>query len=172
MKTHPLLMLMLLAQTAFGQAAVVQPKGDSLVVLEKDIVTDLFALGTTPLQHLTQGTQPKPAIEKQPVRNLHDNTRIDTAFRLAFDKDIFIALKSFDGSNKVIHADVESTLFSTRHGVRVGMTKDEVTKTLAVYKLASIPKYLVLRDPATSHYVILYFKGDVLVFVEYFAPAR
>lgn len=172
MKIHPLLICILFTQTVCGQTSSVHSKGDSLVVLDKDIVTDLFNLGATPLQKLTQNTQPKPAVEKQPVRNLHDNTRIDTAFRLAFDKDIFIALKSFDGSNKVIHADVESNLFPTRQGIRVGMTKDEVRKTLGSYKLPSVPKYLVLRDPATSDFVVLYFKEEMLVFVEYFAPAR
>jgi len=149
---------------------VVQEKSDSLIIRDENLITDLFGFGADPMKYLLSSTQPGPQTQTQPVRSKHDDNAIDTAYRFAFGSDIFIVLKTSHGDASVIHADVETAKFKTKQGIGIGMPAADVIKALEAYKIKAISRYLVLRGNEALHYVIVYFKGGKVVFMEYFTP--
>jgi len=166
-------LLSLLPRVGLAQSTASFTRGDTLIIRDETIVNDLFGFGNDPLQYLSKQVQPRPQIEKQAIRSRLEVNQIDTAYRMAVGHDVFVVDKSSVGRNFLLHADVSTKAFKTKHGLAIGMTKADIVKTLAAYEIRSIPNYLVLEDRESVNRLVLYFdKKGVLEFLELFVSQK
>jgi len=64
--------------------------------------------------------------------------------------------------NILTDADILTTRFKTKQGIRVGMTKREIIKLLSDYKLTSIPNHLILENLEVPEFLTFEFSNDKL----------
>jgi hypothetical protein len=69
-------------------------------------------------------------------------------------------MKWDNDENGLLSAEVTTNKFKTKHGLQIGMRKNEVMEKLSKYKLKSIPGYLILEDMEVYEQLIVTFTAD------------
>jgi hypothetical protein len=133
--------------------------GDTVILRATNITSDPFQFGNNPLSYL-QKYNPGKTFET--YENNHVKDKIDTAFTLTIGKDNFTITKWDQDQNGLLSADVTTNKFRTKHGLQVGMSKNDVIEKLSMYKLKSIPGQLILEDMEVYELIILKFTADRL----------
>ena len=153
------IILLLITTRLFSQDFEVVTKGDTMTVRAINITSDPFQFGDNPLSFLEKFN---PRITFMTFENNHVENKIDTTFTLAIGKDNFKITKWDKDQNGLLSAEVTTNKFSTKHGLQIGMKKDEVTVKLSKFKLKSIPGQIVLEDMEIDEQLILRFTADRL----------
>jgi hypothetical protein len=152
---------------SFGQDREVVLKGDSLFVRDENMVTNTFNFGHDPLSHLNSIKSLKPTVEISIVANRHVDNLMDTIYTIKFGPDSFVVYKLSIGENVLLSADVRTSRFATKHGIKVGMTKFQVSSLLKDYNLRTLPGYLILANFEIVEYLRLEFNYDILKRIEF-----
>ena len=154
--------------STFGQDKEVVLKGDSLFVRDENIATNPFAFGRDPLTHLkTKINFSKPTIVVSTVANRHVDNDVDTTYAITCGHDSFNLYKWDKDENALLTSQVTTDRFATRHGIKVGMTKNQIKNTLKSYDIRTIPKYLILESTEIIEYLIMEFHNDILKRIEF-----
>jgi hypothetical protein len=154
--------------SSFGQDKEVVLKGDSLFVRDENIATNPFAFGRDPLTHLkTKIKFSKPTIVVATVANRHVDNDVDTTYAITFGRDSFNLYKWDKDENALLSSYVTTDRFTTRHGIKIGMTKIQIKNLLKNYDIRTIPKYLILENTEIIEYMILEFNSDILKRIEF-----
>lgn len=153
---------------SFGQTKEVILKGDSLFVRDENIATNPFNFGRDPLTHLkTQIKFAKPTTEIGTRANRHVDNDVDTTYAMKFGQDSFNLYKWDKEENALLSSNLMTDRFTTRHGIKVGMTKTQIKNILKSYDIRIIPKYLILENIEITEYLKLEFKKDILKRIEF-----
>lgn len=153
---------------SFGQAKEVILTGDSLFVRDENIATNPFNFGRDPLTYLIRKVKfTKPTIEIGTVTNRHVDNDLDTTYAITFGQDVFHVYKWDQDENALLSSQVKTDKFATRHGIKVGMTKNQIKNILKSYSVETIPKYLILENTEIVEYLKLTFDKDVLKGIEF-----
>jgi hypothetical protein len=153
---------------SFGQDKEVILKGDSLFVRDENIATDPFNFGLDPLTHLhTKIKFAKPTIEIGTVANRHVDNDVDTTYAIVFGPDSFNLYKWDKEENALLSSQINTDRFTTRQGIKVGMTKTQIKNILKSYDIRTIPKYLILENTEIIEYLRLEFNKDILKRIEF-----
>jgi len=148
----------------FGQDIEITTTGDTTIVRATNIANNPFMFGDNPLNYL-QKWNPKKVSET--FNNRHVDNKVDTVFTLTIGKDSFKIYKWDEAENGLLNADVTTNKFKTKHGLQIGMTKNEVIGKLKKYGLKSIPGQLILEDMEIYELLTLKFTGDRLTRIEF-----
>lgn len=156
-----LLMTILLAVPTglFGQDFQLAVSGDTLTIRETNITTDPFGFGSNPMGYFKKLGAKRTF---QTYKNIHVEDKIDTVFTFIYGQDSFSVMKWDENENGLLSADVTSTKFKTRHGLEIGLKKNEIVKRLAKYGIKRIPGYLILENLEVYELVICRFTDDTL----------
>jgi hypothetical protein len=168
MKFSTILLLLLTSTNLLGQTANVRLQGDSLIITDGGIASDPYKFDRDPMSHLkTKVKLPKLTIEASPVPNRHVDNQVDTVFAIRYGSDLFSIYKGGDGENFLLNSKVHTDRFSTKHGVKIGMTKLQIMACFKEYSIRSIPKYLVLENAEMTEYLVFEFDNSNLIRVEF-----
>jgi hypothetical protein len=161
-----LLIILFLTGTVqlFGQDSEISTSEETTIVKAINIVDNPFMFGDNPLSQLNKLN---PKTEIQTFNNRHVETKIDSVFTLTIGDDVFIIFKGGKTENGLLNADLTTTKFKTKHGIQVGMSKNEVIEKLSKYGLKSIPTQLVLQDIEIYQLLMLVFTGDRLTRIKF-----
>ena len=99
--------------------------------------------------------------------NNHVEGKIDTTFTLTIGSDNFKVTKWDKDETGLLNADVKTNKFKTRHGLQIGMRKNEVIRKLDKYGIKSINGYLILENLEVYELLIFRFTGDKLTNIEF-----
>jgi hypothetical protein len=152
MRKFYIILLLTITTRLLSQDFKVATKGDTLTIRAINITTDPFQFGDNPLSYL----------EKFDPRRTFETNKIDTTFTLTIGKDNFKVTKWDKDQTGLLSADLTTNKFKTKHGLQIGMKKNEVIEKLRVYKLKSIPGLLILEDGEVYELLILKFTADRL----------
>ena len=153
---------------SFGQTKEVILMGDSLFVRDGNIATNPFNFGRDPLTHLNSKIQrSQPIIERGTVANRHVDNKVDTTYSIQFEQDLFRIYKWDNEGNALLYSQLKTDRFTTKHGIKVGMTKSQVKTALKEYHITTIPKYLILENTEITEYLRLEFNKDMLNRIEF-----
>jgi hypothetical protein len=145
-------------------------QGDSLIIRDENITVNPFKFGDNALNHLRFKTGlKKPVVEVSPIANTHVPGQIDSIYTFKFKKDVFRTYKVTGvRKNFLMDADISTKRFVTKHGIKTGMKKKEITRLLSSYKIGTIPGYLVLENSEFYEYFRFKFnKRNVLKRIEF-----
>lgn len=158
--------ILLLTWTAqlFSQDIEIRTTGDTTIVRATNIASDPFMFGDNPLNSLLK-LNPKKVI--QTFNNRHVDNKVDTAFTLTIGNDRFEIYKWSEAENGLLNANVTTNKFKTKHGLQIGMKKNEVIERLNKFGLKSIPGQLILEDMEIYELLTLKFTGDRLTRIEF-----
>jgi hypothetical protein len=159
MRKFYIILLLTITTRLLSQDFKVATKGDTLTIRAINITTDPFQFGDNPLSYLEK-FDPRRTFET--VENNHVENKIDTTFTLTIGKDNFKVTKWDKDQTGLLSADLTTNKFKTKHGLQIGMKKNEVIEKLRVYKLKSIPGLLILEDGEVYELLILKFTADRL----------
>ncbi|HEY3386875.1 MAG TPA: hypothetical protein VGK46_10215 [Saprospiraceae bacterium] len=134
--------------------------GDTLTIRALNITSDPFQFGDNPLRYLEKFN---PESSFLAFENNHVENKIDTTFTLTIGKDNFKVTKWEEDENGLLSAEVTTNKFKTKHGIQIGMKKNEVMEKLSKYKLKSIPGQLILEDMEIDEQLVLRFSADRLI---------
>ena len=143
----------------FSQDIEVLTSGDSLTIRSMSIASNPFNFGNHSLENLVKLN---PKISTETVKNPHVENKIDTIFTFSLGTDKFKVYKVDKEINILTDADILTTRFKTKQGIRVGMTKREIVKLLSDYKLTSIPNHLILENLEVPEFLTFEFSKDKL----------
>jgi len=160
MKGLGTILLLTITTRLLGQDFEVATTGDTLIIRAINITSDPFQFGDNPLSYL-QKFNPKKTFET--VDNIHVENKIDTIFSLTIGNDNFKITKWDEEQNGLLSADLTTNKFKAKHGIQIGLKKNEVIEKLIKYKLKSLPGYLILEDMEIGEQLILKFTGDRLI---------
>jgi len=146
-------------------------QSDSLMINDVAIIDNSFDLGDQPLDYLVANVK---VISKIDTTDHFDESdkgeqKSGTFYRVNYGEEFIGVYKRFDDSVQFLTSVfLKTNKISTRHGIRVGMTKSEVANLLGALKISKIPSLLLigsLEDPLLR----LRFKDDKLVEIYYSA---
>jgi hypothetical protein len=160
MKTFCIILLLTITTRLFSQDFEVATKGDTLTIRAINITSDPFQFGDNPLRYLQKFN---PRMTFVTFENNHVENKNDTTFTLIIGKDSFKVTKWDKDQTGLLSADLTTNKFKTKHGLQIGMKKNEVIEKLSKYKLTTIPGRLILEDMEIDEQVILKFTADRLV---------
>lgn len=168
MKTLLQITLILATAEAFGQDGEVLSKGDSLLIRDANIAINPFNFGKDPLTYLTTKVCPLTGKKTKLHKNRHVRNKVDTAFHLKFAGDKFVIYKWGREENAILRALLTTSKFSTKHGIKVGMTETDVINLLKKkYEVTSIPEHLILENSVTNQYLKIDLNGDTVSRIEF-----
>lgn len=159
MRGFCIILLLTITARLFGQDFEVATKGDTVTVRAINITSDPFQFGDNPLSYLEKFN---PGRTFEIFENNHVENKIDTTFTLTIGKDNFKVTKWDKDQTGLLSADLMTNKFKTKHGLQIGMKKNEVMDKLSKYKLKSIPGQLILEDGEVYELLILKFTADRL----------
>ncbi len=159
MKGFSIILFVIIATKLLGQDFQLAIQGDTLTIRVENITSDPFQFGTNPLSYLQKFN---PAKTFRIYKNIHAENRIDTIFTLTVGKNTFEIMKIFKDQNWLFYANVTTNKFRTKHGLEVGMEKNDVIKQLEMYKLKSIPGYLIFEETEVFQSIVFEFTGKRL----------
>ncbi len=123
MKGFGIILLLTTTTRLLSQDFELKTTGDTLTLRATNITSDPFHFGDDPLSYL-QRFNPKRTYET--YENNHVENKIDTVFSLTVGKDNFKITKWDKDENGLLGAEVTTSKFKTKHGLQVGMKKNEV----------------------------------------------
>jgi len=159
MRGFCIILLLTIATRLLSQDFEVASKGDTLTIREINITSNPFQFGDNPLSYLQKFN---PTKTFRTYKNIHGENRIDTTFTLIIGKDTFEISKWNKDKNWLFGANVTTNKFRTKHGLQIGMKKNEVIHQLTKYKLKSIPRHLILEEIEIYQLIVFEFAGDRL----------
>jgi hypothetical protein len=159
MKTFCIILLLTITARLLSQDFEVATKGDTLTIRAINITNDPFQFGDNPLSYLQKF---KPGTTFETFENNHVENKIDTTFTLTIGKDNFKVTKWDKDQTGLLSADLTTNKFKTKHGLQIGMKKNELIEKLSKYKLKSVPAQLILEDMEIGEQLILKFTADRL----------
>lgn len=153
---------------SLGQTKEVILRGDTLFVRDENVATNPFDFGRDPLTYInTKIKFAKPIIKIGIVANRHVDNDVDTTYIITFGQDSFNLYKWDKDENALLSSQVKTDKFATRHGIKVGMTKNQIKNILKSYSIKTIPKYLILENTKIIEYQNLEFNKDILKRIEF-----
>lgn len=138
------------------------PVKDTLTIVNSEFTIDPFDFGENPLKRLT--SMESSSTNYQTYKNRHVDNQIDTSFQVIIKVDTFEVYKTAS-ENWVTAADINSDRFSTRQGIRIGMTKSEVKEQLK--SADNFPDFVRLQNLEVLEWIDLKFKNDRLEKIEF-----
>jgi len=159
MREFCIILLLTIATRLLSQDFEVATKGDTLIIRAINITNDPFQFGDNPLSYL-QRFNPRRTFET--FENNHVENRIDTTFTLTIGKDNFKVTKWDKDQTGLLSADLTTNKFKTKHGLQIGMKKNDVIDKLSKYKVKSIPGHLILEDMEVYELLIFKFTANRL----------
>jgi hypothetical protein len=130
MKGFCIILLLTITTRLLSQDFEVTTKGDTLTIRAINITSDPFQFGDNPLSYL-QKFNPRKTFET--FENNHVENKIDTTFTLTIEKDNFKVTKWDKDQTGLLSADLTTNKFKTKHGLQIGMKKNEVIEKLSGY---------------------------------------
>jgi hypothetical protein len=159
MKGISVILLLTISSRLLCQDFELTTKGDTVTIRALNITSDPFQFGNNPLGHLQKYN---PAKTFETFENRHVEKKIDTVFTLTIGQDNFNITKWDKDENGLLSAEVTTSKFRTKHGLQIGMKKNDVIEKLNKYKLKSIPGHLILEDMEVYEQLVLAFTVDRL----------
>lgn len=156
--------LLLISTQTFAQTFEVIEFADSLVIRDENITVNPFSFGDDPLTYLKKFN---PRIEKKLFENNHVEGKIDTIHNLIIGKDKFSVFQVAKDDNWLLAADILTSKFKMRQGIRVGQSKAEVIQLLNAYDLKKLPDWLVLENKEVYEYTQIRFKKGIVYSIEF-----
>ena len=135
---------------------------DTLKIVDSEFTVDPFGLGENPLRRLT--SIERSSTNYQIFKNRHVVNRIDTSFQVRISVDTFEVYQTAS-KNWVTAADINSDRFSTKKGIRIGMTKSEVKEKLKSDE--NLPNLVRIQNLEVLEWIDLIFKKDRLEKIEF-----
>ena len=161
MRGQVIVLILISATRLLCQDVEIIASKDSLTIKSPNIATHLsFDFGKSPLNHLMKLN---PKISIQTIENYHVENKVDTIFTLSIGKDKFVIYKVDEEINILLDAEIITTKFKTKQGIRVGMKKQDVLKFFTSYGVKSIPNFLILENLEYPEFVTFQFNKDTLI---------
>ena len=101
--------------------------GDTLTIRAINVTSDPFQFRNNPLSYLQRFNATKTF---RTYKNIHAENRIDTTFTLTIGRDSFEIAKVYKDKNWLLRAYLTTNKFKTKHGIQIGMKKNEVIQHL------------------------------------------
>ncbi|MFM7857619.1 MAG: hypothetical protein ACKO96_38290, partial [Flammeovirgaceae bacterium] len=135
---------------------------DTLTITDNVAVDDPFGFGDRPLTFLLSDTSVTPEIKTEDYQVEGEATKQGTYFALKYDGDFFAFYKRSDSVEFCTNSELLTAKFSTKSGLKIGMTKKEVLKYWHHYKIQAIPNVVIIWDESMNSSIQFEFKNDRL----------
>jgi hypothetical protein len=133
---------------------------DTLTITDNETAHDPFAFGDKPLSFLLSDTSFIPEVKTEDYQEEGEPVKRGTFFHLKYDKDSFSFFKRLDSVEFYYWAELKTTNFSTKSGVKIGMTKKEVLNYWRKYKIQKTPNVVIIGDEFMNSSIQFEFKND------------
>jgi hypothetical protein len=140
---------------------------DTLIIKDNDAAHDPFAFGDQPLSFLLSDKSLIPEVKTEDYQEEGDTIKRGTYYRLKYDNDYFSFYKRLDNAEFYTGSELLTTKFSTKSGVKIGMTKKEVLNFWKKYKIEAIPTVVIIGDEFMNSSIQFEFKNDRLIRIFY-----
>jgi hypothetical protein len=128
-------------------------KGDTLIIVDSNNISDPFAFGDKPLKHLLKIGGKPTFMEAKDYADTIQNDKgefvlrtLGSIHRLKYDENYFQMYRRADSVEFFLTAEMVTNKFPNKWGVEIGMTKEEIVKKLSQFKITEIPTTLIIGD--------------------------
>ena len=156
-----ILLIYLFPLVAFGQ---VKYTNDSLIVTDDGLTSNPFNFGSDPITEIRNRFNPKYTI--QTFFNRHVEDVVDTVFTFYINNSS-VDIYKVDSENFILSAHILSENITSKHGIKVGMTKSEFAKKFKDYELTTIPDYVKLASSTLEESFEIIFKEDRIASIKF-----
>ncbi len=141
---------------------------DTLVVPDSELIKNPFGLGENPLQFLLTKLGYMAIKEKKDYfgEGGAKKEKLGVWYKLQRGADSFEIYKRVDGVEFLTAANLTTSYFSVKQGIKVGISKTRLKKCLKLQEGDTIPAFLLIGDPSFS-YLVLECNDKKLVKIRY-----
>jgi hypothetical protein len=140
---------------------------DTLIIKDNEAVDDPFAFGDRPLSFLLSDTSLTPVVKTEDYQEEGDTIKRGTYYQLKYDNDYFSFYRRLDSAEFYTGSELLTTKFSTKSGVKIGMTKKELLNYWKKYKIVDIPSVVIIGDEFMNSSIQFEFNNDRLTRIFY-----